>query len=63
MFSDLEFWRLPQAALMTAWVPPQLLACKLSARCKVLDEQQQALLQVAMDLEARALVLRHAGEL
>lgn len=43
MFSDLEFWRLPPGDLLTPWVPPQLLACHMAARCKLLDEQQQAL--------------------
>jgi len=43
MFSELEFWRLPPAQLMTPWVPPQLLACHIASRCKLLDEQQREL--------------------
>merc|ERR1719329_1028516 len=45
MFADLDFWRLPPADLLTPWVPPQLLACHIAARCKALDEQQKALVQ------------------
>ncbi|CAK0818843.1 unnamed protein product, partial [Prorocentrum cordatum] len=43
MFSDLEFWRLQPRELLTPWLPPQLLACHLAARCRLLDEQQRTL--------------------
>merc|ERR1712039_1047231 len=43
MISELEFWRLQPKELLTPWVPPQLLACHISARCKLLDEQQRSL--------------------
>uniref|UniRef100_A0A7S4PYX1 Uncharacterized protein n=1 Tax=Alexandrium monilatum TaxID=311494 RepID=A0A7S4PYX1_9DINO len=45
MFSDLEFWRLQPKELLTPWVPPQLLACHIAARCKLLDEQQRAVFE------------------
>lgn len=45
MFSDLEFWRLPPGDLLTPWVPPQLLACHMANRCKLLDEQQSTLFE------------------
>lgn len=40
MFQDLEFWRLPPLVLLTPWVPPQLLACHIANRCKLLVQQQ-----------------------
>lgn len=45
MFSDLEFWRLQLAELLSPWVPPQLLACHVAAKCQRLDEQQKSLLE------------------
>jgi len=43
MFADLEFWRLPAKDLLTPWVPPHLLACHISSRCKLLDEHQKVI--------------------
>eukprot|EP00747_Dinoflagellata_sp_TGD_P025523 gnl/TRDRNA2_/TRDRNA2_131314_c0_seq2.p1 gnl/TRDRNA2_/TRDRNA2_131314_c0~~gnl/TRDRNA2_/TRDRNA2_131314_c0_seq2.p1 ORF type:complete len:880 (-),score=192.00 gnl/TRDRNA2_/TRDRNA2_131314_c0_seq2:88-2727(-) len=43
MFSGLEFWRLQPKELLTPWLPPQVVICHISARCKHLDEQQRSL--------------------
>merc|ERR1711959_698576 len=43
MFAELEFWRLQPAELLTPWAPPQLLACHVAAKCKMLSEEQRML--------------------
>lgn len=45
MFTDLEVWRLPDQALLTPWVPGQVLVSHVAAQCRVLEDRQLALVE------------------
>mmetsp|Transcript_7606 Transcript_7606/g.17511 ORF Transcript_7606/g.17511 Transcript_7606/m.17511 type:complete len:693 (+) Transcript_7606:47-2125(+) len=49
MFSDLEVWRLPQHALLTPWIPGQVLAAHITAQCKELEDRQLSLVNEARE--------------
>mmetsp|Transcript_105694 Transcript_105694/g.340730 ORF Transcript_105694/g.340730 Transcript_105694/m.340730 type:complete len:393 (+) Transcript_105694:182-1360(+) len=45
LFADLEVWRLPPKALLTPWVPGQVLVSHVASHCAKLEERQFALME------------------